>query len=119
MYAAAGLSRAEVGNRVLFLFQPFTPAPAVADDDPNGGLNFRWLVMAKSRVCMFQPYALVVEVAKAVGGGHNLAMFYDEGIFGRAEVERMAGRMGEMVERAVAACGGERVATVGDLVEES
>ncbi|EAQ91556.1 hypothetical protein CHGG_03491 [Chaetomium globosum CBS 148.51] len=119
MYAAAGLCRAEVGSRVLFLFQPFTPAPAVADDDPNGGLNFRWLVMAKSRVRMFQPYALVVEVAKAVGGGHNLAMFYDEGIFERAEVEGMAGKMGEMVERVVAACGGKGVATVGDLVGES
>ncbi|KAH6614358.1 hypothetical protein B0J18DRAFT_485207 [Chaetomium sp. MPI-SDFR-AT-0129] len=118
MYAAAGLNRAGAGNRVLFLFQPFNPASPVADNDPNGGLNFRWLVMAKSRVRMFQPYALVVEVAKAPGGVHNLTMFYDDTLFERSEVEAMAAETAGMIEKVIAACRGKRPPTVGDLFTE-
>lgn len=118
MYMAAGLNRVETGNRVLFLFQPFNPAPPVADNDPNGGLNFRWLVMAKSRVRMFQPYALVVEVAKAPGAVHNLTIFYDETLFERSEVETMAVETASMIERVIALCRGNKLPTVGDLFTE-
>lgn len=85
VYRASGLSRGEHGNRVLFLSQPFEPA---ARDDPNG--RYRWLVMAKSRVRMYQPYALVVEVSKSLGDRHVLKVMYDGAVFDAAAAERIA-----------------------------
>ncbi|KAB2573445.1 Nonribosomal peptide synthetase 3 [Lasiodiplodia theobromae] len=73
IYGAVGLERKEVGNRTLFLFQPFEPA---VQEEAT-----RWLVMAKSKVRMYQPYGLVVEVAKAVGDGHRLTVMYDDAIY--------------------------------------
>lgn len=92
IYAAAGVARAEVGNRTLFLFQPFEPVGGGADEAT------RWVVMAKSRVRMFQPYGLVVEVAKAVGEGHRLAVMYDEGIFTEERARGIAAEIAEIVE---------------------
>ncbi|KAH7028569.1 hypothetical protein B0J12DRAFT_768952 [Macrophomina phaseolina] len=92
IYGAAGLERKEVGNRALFLFQPFEPAAQGAGDDG------RWLVMAKSRVRMFQPYGLVVEVAKALGDAHRLVVMYDEGIFTEERATGIAAEISELVE---------------------
>lgn len=85
IYRTAGLSRETHGNRVLFLSQPFEPA---AGDDPNG--KYRWLVMAKSKVRMFQPYALVVEVSKSLGERHVLKVMYDEGLFSATTAEKIS-----------------------------
>ncbi|KAF6826568.1 nonribosomal peptide synthase (Bacitracin synthase 3) [Colletotrichum plurivorum] len=85
IYRTAGLSRETHGNRVLFLSQPFEPTTG---DDPNG--QYRWLVMAKSKVRMFQPYALVVEVSKSLGERHVLKIMYDEGLFDAAAAEKIA-----------------------------
>jgi amino acid adenylation domain-containing protein len=76
IYRAAGLSRETHGNRILFLSQPFD---SVGRDDPVN--QYRWLVMAQSRVRMYQPYALVVEVSKAVGDSYALKVMYDEKVF--------------------------------------
>ncbi|RGP81351.1 non-ribosomal peptide synthetase [Fusarium longipes] len=76
IYQAAGLSRETHGNRILFLSQPFD---SVGKDDPIN--QYRWLVMAQSSVRMYQPYALVVEVSKAVGDSHALKIMYDENVF--------------------------------------
>ncbi|KAF6815312.1 bacitracin synthase 3 [Colletotrichum sojae] len=84
IYRTAGLSRETHSNRVLFLSQPFEPT---AGDDPNG--QYRWLVMAKSKVRMFQPYALVVEVSKSLGERHVLKVMYDEGLFDAAAAEKI------------------------------
>lgn len=85
IYRTAGLSRETHGNRILFLSQPFEPTTG---DDPNG--QYRWLVMAKSKVRMFQPYALVVEVSKSLGERHVLKIMYDEGLFDAAAAEKIA-----------------------------
>ncbi|KAB5562970.1 hypothetical protein GE09DRAFT_1172120 [Coniochaeta sp. 2T2.1] len=66
IYSACGLDRHKFGNSVLFLSQPFEP------EDGATKAEERWMVMAKSQVRMYQPYALVMEVAKAVGGKHVL-----------------------------------------------
>lgn len=87
IYAAAGLSRQEYGNRSLFLFQPFTPASGTSPDSDD---EMRWLVMAKSQVRMYQPYALVVEVSKAVNNQHKLTIMFDESTYTGAEVEGIA-----------------------------
>ncbi|KAL4810585.1 hypothetical protein BDV18DRAFT_165291 [Aspergillus unguis] len=89
IYAAAGISRAAAGNYSLFLFQPFDPAAKQGGDADD----LRWLVMAKSQVRMFQPYALVVEVAKAKDNQHLLKVMYDQRVFGK---EQVAGIMDEM-----------------------
>ncbi|GKT61480.1 nonribosomal peptide synthase [Colletotrichum tofieldiae] len=85
IYRVTGLSREKYGNRVLFLSQPFEPA---AKDDPNG--RYRWLVMAKSKVRMYQPYALVVEVSKSLGDRHILKVMFDDTIFDMAVAEKIA-----------------------------
>ncbi|OAA54533.1 Amino acid adenylation [Niveomyces insectorum RCEF 264] len=119
MYSAAGLDRATAGSRVLFLFQPFQPASAaVADDDPNGGANFRWLVMARSQVRMYQPYALVVEVAKAAGHAHTLTLFFDETVLAQKQVQAMAEDIARSVARVVGALSRRGAsAVVGDVVD--
>ncbi|PIA89264.1 Nonribosomal peptide synthetase 3 [Cercospora beticola] len=90
IYAAAGLDRQAFGNRTLFLFQPFEPAGA-----PD---EMRWLILAKSRVRMYQPYALVVEVAKAPEGRHKLAVMYDETVFDVERVESIVVEIKRLVE---------------------
>ncbi|KAJ3541872.1 hypothetical protein NM208_g4404 [Fusarium decemcellulare] len=85
IYQAVGVSRQTHGNRILFLSQPFEPA---AQDDPDG--KYRWLVMAKSKVRMYQPYALVVEVSKSLGDRHVLKVMYDDTLFGLDTVETIA-----------------------------
>jgi hypothetical protein len=94
IYENIGVDREIIGNRTLFLFQPFEPAPG--EDD------LRWLVMAKSRVHMVQPYALVVEVAKAKEHGqHRLAVYYDGSVFEKRDVERIAAEVSTLVEKMV------------------
>ncbi|GKT45446.1 nonribosomal peptide synthase sidE [Colletotrichum spaethianum] len=92
IYRVTGLSREAYGNRVLFLSQPFEPA---AKDDPNG--RYRWLVMAKSKVRMYQPYALVIEVSKSLGERHILKIMYDNTVFDLAVAERIADDITELV----------------------
>ncbi|KAH8907864.1 acetyl-CoA synthetase-like protein [Coniochaeta sp. PMI_546] len=96
IYRASGLSREVYGNSVLFLFQPFDPA-AEAQSKPED----RWLVMAKSKVRMFQPYALVVEVAKAVGKAHVLKVMYDPGMFDREFVGRIVREIDQIVKKMI------------------
>ncbi|KAF5592231.1 non-ribosomal peptide synthetase [Fusarium pseudoanthophilum] len=83
IYKTLDVSRAAHGNKVLFLSQPFDPVPL---DDAT--TRNRWLVMAKSKVRMYQPYALVVEVSKSFGDSSILKVMYDENVFdhGMAEV---------------------------------
>jgi hypothetical protein len=85
IYAAAGLDRSIVGNKTLFLYQPFEPAAAGEEAE-----KLRWIVMAKSKVRMFQPYALVVEVAKAPGNKHRLTVMYDENVYNEEKANVIA-----------------------------
>ncbi|UQC76767.1 uncharacterized protein CLUP02_18282 [Colletotrichum lupini] len=93
IYGVADLSRETHGNRILFLSQPFEPA---AKDDPNG--RYRWLVMAKSKVRMYQPYALVVEVSKSLGDRHILKVMYDDTILDPSVAENIADGIVALVE---------------------
>ena len=96
------LSRAVHGNSVLFLFQPFDPVGSNLVGDT--GLEDRWLVMAKSKVRMLQPYALVIEVAKTPAGtDHMLKFMYDETMFSRDEASRFAAEIGEITREMIAA----------------
>ncbi|KAK1623103.1 hypothetical protein BDP81DRAFT_454803 [Colletotrichum phormii] len=92
-YGVAGLPRETHGNRILFLSQPFEPA---AKDDPNG--RYRWLVMAKSKVRMYQPYALVVEVSKSLGDRHLLKVMYDDTILDLTVAENIADDIVALIE---------------------
>lgn len=96
IYAAAGLSREVYGNSVLFLFQPFDPAA-----EAKGKPEDRWLVMAQSKVRMYQPYALVVEVAKAVGKAHVLKVMYDPDMFDREFAGRVVKEIEQIVRRMI------------------
>ncbi|KAB5560112.1 hypothetical protein GE09DRAFT_1030878 [Coniochaeta sp. 2T2.1] len=110
IYAACGLERRRYGNSVLFLSQPFEPEDGATKADK------RWMVMAKSKVRMFQPYALVVEVAKAVGGKHVLKVMYDEGMFGREFALGVVTEVGDIVRKMVE--GGEKgVGRVEEILE--
>lgn len=92
IYTAASLSRSEFGNKTLFLFQPFEPAGAKDEE--------RWLILAKSKVRMYQPYALVVEVAKGLEPGkHKLAVMYDGEIFGEERGREISEEIRDIVER--------------------
>jgi len=92
IYGHIGVDRETYGNRTLFLFQPFEPT--------GGDDSLRWLVMAKSRVNMIQPYALVVEVAKGKERGqHKLAIYYDDKVFQKSDVEGIANEINLFVER--------------------
>jgi hypothetical protein len=91
IYEAACVPRVTSGNGSLFLFQPFEPADQVDE--------LRWLVMAKSQVRMFQPYGLVVEVAKAGQSQHRLTVMYDQGLFTEAEANRIADTLITIVEQ--------------------
>lgn len=94
IYTASGLDRASDGNQSLFLFQPFEPAAVANQADVDAQ---RWLVMAKSQVRMYQPYALVVEVAKAVGGAHRLNIMFDETIYSADDAKQIAREIEEIV----------------------
>lgn len=94
IYGAARLDRQQVGNRALFIFQPFEPAPR---DDPNA--DFRWLIMAKCKVRMPAPYALVVEVHKAPDNAHSLKMSYDQTIIDTEKAGKIADDITEIVNK--------------------
>ncbi|KAG9506565.1 NRPS protein [Fusarium musae] len=82
IYQTLDISRTAHGNKVLFLSQPFDPVPL---DDAT--TRNRWLVMAKSKVRMYQPYALVVEVSKSFGDSSILKVMYDEKVFDHGMAE--------------------------------
>ncbi|KAJ5084968.1 hypothetical protein N7532_009739 [Penicillium argentinense] len=90
IYEVAGVSRVTSGNGSLFLFQPFEPS--------DNADELRWLVMAKSQVRMFQPYGLVVEVAKAGQLQHRLTVMYDQGHFTEVEASGIADALITIVE---------------------
>lgn len=94
IYQAAKMDRSQVGNRVLFIFQPFEPA---SPTDPEAHL--RWLVMAKCKVRMPTPYALAVEVHKAPGKTHSLKLSYDRSIFAPEAAGQVADEIAEMIHR--------------------
>ncbi|GJC78679.1 nonribosomal peptide synthase sidE [Colletotrichum liriopes] len=96
IYQAAGFDREEVGNRALFIYQPFEPAPK---DDPNA--DFRWLIMAKCKVRMPMPYALAVEIHKAVGKTHSLKLSYDTAVLDAEAAGRAADEIVEVIHRMI------------------
>lgn len=104
IYAAVGLDRWTVGNRSVFLFQPFEP-PAAA----NAAEELRWVVMAGSEVTMAQPYGLVCEARKTVGG-YKIKFTFDTRVFtdgeammGAKEVMEIAKQMLEKKDASVRA----------------
>jgi condensation domain-containing protein len=107
IYRVAGLSRIDAGNRVLFLFQPFEPA---AKNDPNA--DFRWLVMAKSKVRMPMPYALVVEVFKTAEKAHSLKVSYDETILKAERAREIADEIAQVIQSVAEFDGNEMERTV-------
>ncbi|KAH9832447.1 Acetyl CoA synthetase-like protein [Teratosphaeria destructans] len=99
IYSSALLERKDVGNKTLFLFQPFEPA--------GGRDEERWLILAKSQNRMYQPYGLVVEVAKSPEEGkHKLAVMYDESLFEAEHVKGIASEILRIVDDFVAKTGG-------------
>ncbi|EXK83823.1 hypothetical protein FOQG_11982 [Fusarium oxysporum f. sp. raphani 54005] len=92
IYQTLDVSRAAHGNKVLFLSQPFDPVPL--DDQTTRN---RWLVMAKSKVRMYQPYALVVEVSKSFGDTSILKVMYDEKVFDHGMAEAFASEITGLV----------------------
>jgi hypothetical protein len=94
IYSAAGVSRHAVGNRSLFLFQPFEPSTKSTSENEN----LRWLVMAKSQVRMFQPYGLVVEVARALESQHRLTVMYDQEVFNADQATNIAEHIMSLVD---------------------
>ncbi|KAF5543764.1 non-ribosomal peptide synthetase [Fusarium phyllophilum] len=92
IYQTLEVSRAAHGNKILFLSQPFDPVPM---DDAT--TRNRWLVMAKSKVRMYQPYALVVEVSKSFGDSSILKVMYDEKVFNHAMAEAFASEITGLV----------------------
>lgn len=98
IYAAAGISRQEHGNRALFLFQPFEPAPATAESVEGGDMRF--VVMKGSEVRMYQPYALVVEVSRTVSG-HLVKIMFDEVVYEKCDAERIGDEIVGIVEKLV------------------
>ncbi|KAK1992754.1 CoA-dependent acyltransferase [Colletotrichum falcatum] len=96
MYEAAGIDRQTVGNRVLLIYQPFDPAPA---NDPTA--NFRWLVMAKSKVRLLAPYALVVEVHKTPDRAFALKMSYDDAILDQDAARTTAEDIVQVIEKMI------------------
>ncbi|KAI1995591.1 hypothetical protein LOZ51_003417 [Ophidiomyces ophidiicola] len=83
IFAVAGLSRSEITNKVLFLFQPFEPAPSKPE-------NVKWVQMKGSQITMYQPYSLVIEISKSIDS-HNIRVMYDEQVFS-SEAARMIGK---------------------------
>ena len=95
IYDAAKIDRKQLGNRALFLFQPFEPAaPGAADD------VMQWIVMKGSQVRMYQPYALVVEISKTLRG-YLVKIMYDESVFDKTAAEKIAEEQIEMMEKMV------------------
>lgn len=103
IYDAAKINRKDFGNRALFLFQPFEPAASAPAED-----EMRWVVMKGSQVRMYQPYALVVEISKTMGG-YLVKIMYDESVFVKADAERIAREQVEMMEEIVKAGPGLKV----------
>jgi hypothetical protein len=108
IFAAAGLSRT-AKNHCLFLYQPFEPSANGANEDAT-----RWLVMAKSQVRMYQPYALVVEVAKALNHEHRLTVMYDADVFTSADAEGIAKEIARLTDL-LASCSSDETC-LGDLL---
>ncbi|KAF5539387.1 non-ribosomal peptide synthetase [Fusarium mexicanum] len=92
IYQTLNVVRATHGNKVLFLSQPFDPVPLEDATTRN-----RWLVMAKSKVRMYQPYALVVEVSKSFGDTSILKVMYDEKVFDHGLAEQFASEITGLV----------------------
>ncbi|EPS32046.1 hypothetical protein PDE_07005 [Penicillium oxalicum 114-2] len=94
IYDAAELSRDTARNNCLFLYQPFQPSANSAEE-----LASRWLVMAKSKVRMFQPYALVVEVSKAPNNEHRLTIMYDSDVFEQEAAQQIATEIIDLTDK--------------------
>lgn len=99
IHRAARLSRTTASNRSLFLYQPFEPAANNEEAESN-----RWLVMAKSQVRMYQPYALVVEVAKAFNSKNRLTVMYDMNIFNQEIAQKIASEITALVDQMADFC---------------
>ncbi|KAE8373931.1 hypothetical protein BDV26DRAFT_54415 [Aspergillus bertholletiae] len=100
IFNAAGLSRITASNRCLFLYQPFEPAANSEESESD-----RWLVMAKSKVRMYQPYALVVEVAKALNNRNRLTVMYDTDVFKEEGAHQIASEIASLVDQIADLCG--------------
>ncbi|CAG8355140.1 unnamed protein product [Penicillium salamii] len=100
IFNAAGLSRTTAGNRCLFLYQPFEPTA-----NSEASESDRWLVMAKSKVRMYQPYALVVEIAKAPNNQNRLTVMYDTDVFNEENARQIAAEIAALVDQIADVCG--------------
>ncbi|GAB1202671.1 hypothetical protein APSETT445_001292 [Aspergillus pseudonomiae] len=100
IFHAARLSRTTASNRCLFLYQPFEPASSSEESESD-----RWLVMAKSKVRMYQPYALVVEVAKALNNRNRLTVMYDADVFNEDGAQQIASEIAALVDQIADLCG--------------
>ncbi|KAF7591410.1 hypothetical protein BBP40_001571 [Aspergillus hancockii] len=100
IFNAAGLSWATASNRCLFLYQPFEPAA-----NSEGSESDQWLVMAKSKVRMCQPYALVVVVAKALNHRNRLTIMYDTDAFTEEGARQIASEIIALVNQIADLCG--------------
>ncbi|KAK1955716.1 acetyl-CoA synthetase-like protein [Colletotrichum sublineola] len=110
IYKAAKLEREAVGNRVLFIYQPFEPAPP---NDPNA--DARWLVLPKCKVQMPAPYAMMVEVHKAPGKTFSLKMGYDDTVLNQEEANTIADGIVKSIEKVTCKNGNVIEKRVGDL----
>lgn len=91
IFTAAHVDREEMGNRILFLFQPFEPASGPQKSE------MRWVVLAQSQAHMTQPYALVEEVHKTVNG-YKIVIKYDDKVYTTADIEEFLKRQTALLE---------------------
>jgi hypothetical protein len=61
--------------------------------------------MAKSKVRMYQPYALVVEVAKALDSRNRLTIMYDTDVFSQDDAHKVASEIAALVDQIADLCG--------------
>jgi hypothetical protein len=92
IFAAADADREKVGNRVLFLFQPFEPSSGPKRTE------MRWVVLAESKSHMPQPYALVEEVHKTLDG-YKLVMKYDDRVYTVHDIQAFAKSQMDLLKR--------------------
>jgi amino acid adenylation domain-containing protein len=106
IFAAAGHSSIEFRNRSLFLFQPFEPSSGAAPEDA-----VQWVVMKGSKVRMYQPYALVMEISKTMRG-YLMKVMFDESAMSETDAASIGCEMERIVQQIVGADGSAQVDSI-------
>lgn len=105
IFRACDATREEFSNQILFLFQPFEPAPVMAKGDWNkpaaeSEMALEWVVLPKSQIKIPQPYAVVCEVKKTADeNGYKLSFTYDDRVWTSAQMEEEMGVIEGMLGR--------------------